>query len=122
VQALCRSRQGVVTEAWSDDAGRTWTPMKPTALPNPSAGIDALKLADGRYLLVYNPTSRGRDQLELAVSDDGIAWRRGVVLEASPGEYSYPALIQARDGRVHVTYTWHRERIRHVVIDPAALR
>jgi predicted neuraminidase len=121
VQALCRSRQGVITESWSDDTGRSWSPMKATALPNPSAGIDALRLADGRFLLVYNPSASGRDKLDVAVSTDGSAWRRAVGLEDSPGEYSYPAMIQARDGRVHVTYTWRRERIRHVVIDPSAL-
>ena len=121
LQVLCRSRQGVVTEAWSEDGGATWGAMAGTALPNPSAGIDALRLADGRFLLVYNPKASGRERLEVAVSDDGEAWRRAVSLEDSPGEYSYPAVIQARDGRVHVTYTWKRERIRHVVLDPASL-
>jgi predicted neuraminidase len=121
VQALCRSRQGMITQAWSEDAGRTWTPMKATPLPNPSAGIDALRLADGRFLLAYNPSVSGREKLDVALSVDGVAWRRAVALEDAPGEYSYPALIQARDGRVHVTYTWRRQRIRHVVIDPAAL-
>jgi predicted neuraminidase len=95
--------------------------MAATALPNPSAGIDAVRLRDGRFLLVYNPTTSGRDRLEVAVSADGKTWRRAVILEDSPGEYSYPAAIQARDGRVHVTYTWKRERIKHVVLDPAAI-
>ena len=121
LQALCRSRQKVVTELWSEDGGATWGRMAATALPNPSAGIDALRLADGRFLLVYNPTASGRGRLEIGVSSDGKAWRRGVLLEDSPGEYSYPAMMQSRDGRVHVTYTWKRERIRHVVVDPAAL-
>jgi predicted neuraminidase len=44
-----------------------------------------------------------------------------LALESEPGEYSYPAVIQSSDGLVHVTYTWRRERIRHVVIDPARL-
>jgi predicted neuraminidase len=122
LQILCRSRQGVVTEAWSEDGGTTWGTMTATSLPNPSAGIDAVRLADGRFLLAYNPTTKGRGRLELAVSADGRAWRRAVVLEDAPGEYSYPATIQARDGRVHVTYTWRRERIKHVVIDPTAVR
>jgi predicted neuraminidase len=121
LQALCRSRQGVVTETWSEHGGATWSPMRATALPNPSAGIDAVRLADGRFLLAYNPTRAGRDRLEIAVSSDGLAWRRAVVLEDSPGEHSYPAMIQARDGRVHVTYTWRRERIKHVVVAPAAI-
>ncbi len=122
LQALCRSRQKVVTEAWSEDGGTTWGRMTATALPNPSAGIDALRLADSRFLLVYNPTTTGRDRLEVAVSADGKAWRRGVVLEASPGEHSYPAMIQSRDGLVHVTYTWKRERIKHVILAPAAIQ
>jgi len=121
LQILCRSRQGVVTEAWSQDGGATWRKMAATSLPNPSAGIDAVRLADGRFLLVYNPTTKGRDRLEVAVSSDGKAWRRAAVLEAGPGEHSYPAMVQARDGRVHVTYTWRRERIRHATIDPAAV-
>lgn len=118
LQILCRSRQSVVTEAWSDDAGRSWRAMTATALANPSAGIDAVRLADGRFLLVYNPTATGRSRLEVAASRDGKSWRRAVVLEDAAGEYSYPAIVQARDGRVHVTYTWRRERIRHVVVDP----
>ena len=122
LQALCRSRQKVITQIWSEDGGLTWGRMTATALPNPSAGIDSLRLADGRFLLVFNPTTSGRDRLEVAVSGDGSAWRRAVLLEDSPGEYSYPAAIQARDGRVHVTYTWRRERIKHVVLDPSAIK
>jgi predicted neuraminidase len=121
LQILCRSRQGVITEAWSEDAGRSWSRMTATTLPNPSAGIDSVRLADGRFLLAYNPTREGREKLEVAVSADGKAWHRGVGLEDAPGEYSYPALIQSRDGRVHLTYTWKRRRIKHVVVDPARL-
>jgi predicted neuraminidase len=121
LQALCRSRQKVVTVLWSEDGGATWGRMSAAALPNPSAGIDALRLADGRFLLVHNPTTSGRERLEIAASADGKAWRRAALLEDSPGEYSYPAMIQTRDGRVHVTYTWRRERIKHVVLSPAAI-
>jgi predicted neuraminidase len=121
LQILCRSRQGVITEAWSKDGGRTWSPMTATRLPNPSAGIDAVRLADGRWLLVYNPTTRDRTMLAVAVSRDGTAWHEAVTLADSAGEYSYPAMIQTRDGLVHVTYTWNRVRIRHAVIDPARI-
>jgi predicted neuraminidase len=122
LQILCRSRQHVITEAWSTDGGHSWGRMAATALPNPNAGIDAVRLADGRFLLVYNPTTEARGQLAIAVSPDGIAWHRAVTLEDAPGEYSYPAMIQTRDGLVHVTYTWKRERIKHVVLDPARIR
>ena len=123
LQILCRSRQRVITEAWSQDGGSTWGPMTATMLPNPSAGIDAVRLADGRFLLVYNPSPTSRQKLVVALSSDGKAWRDVVVLEEEgTGEHSYPAMIQARDGAVHLTYTFRRDRIKHVVLDPAALR
>ena len=116
-QILCRTRQGVVAEAWSQDEGRTWSRLSATSLPNPSAGIDALRLKDGGFLLVYNPSDKSRSKLQIARSSDGKSWQPFVVLEdATSGEYSYPAMIQTRDGLVHVTYTWRRERIKHVVI------
>ena len=95
--------------------------MNATALPNPSAGIDAVMLKDGRALAVYNHSETARSPLNAAVSADGKTWQAALVLEDQPGEYSYPAVIQSSDGLVHVTYTWKRERIKHVVIDPAKL-
>lgn len=121
LQALGRSRQDRVFETWSEDNGKTWTPLTLTTLPNPSAGTDAVTLADGRHLIVYNDTPRGRTPLSVAVSRDGRDWKNAVVLESERGEYSYPAVIQAKDGKVHITYTWKREKIRHVVLDPAKL-
>jgi predicted neuraminidase len=121
LQALCRSRQGRITESWSTDDGKTWSEMAATALPNPNSGIDAVTLADGRHLVVYNHTPRGRSPLNVAISQDGKNWKSALTLETQPGEYSYPAVIQAADGLVHVTYTWKRQRIRHAVIDPAKL-
>jgi predicted neuraminidase len=120
--ALGRTRQGKVFTISSPDLGRTWGRMALTALPNPSSGTDAVTLADGRHVLIYNNTPKGRTPLSVAISRDGAEWRHVLDLETAPGEYSYPAVIQARDGRVHVTYTWKREKIRHVVLDPAQLR
>lgn len=122
LQAVGRTRSGRIFETWSTDQGRTWSPLALLDLPNPSSGIDAVTLRDGRQLLVYNHTASGRSPLNVAVSNDGRAWQAAAVLEDDPGqEFSYPAVIQARDGMVHITYTWHRTRIRHVVIDPARL-
>ncbi|HTM53864.1 MAG TPA: sialidase family protein [Pirellulales bacterium] len=121
LQALMRSQQRKIVESWSSDAGRTWSPMAASDLPNPDSGIDAVNLKDGRALLVYNHTPRGRTPLNIAVSSDGHAWQAALTLETEPGEYSYPAVIATRDGMVHITYTWHRRRIRHVAVDPAKL-
>jgi predicted neuraminidase len=122
LQALGRTRSGRIFETWSSDQGRTWTPISLTSLPNPNAGIDAVTLRDGRHLIVYNHTAQGRSPLNVSVSRDGVVWEAARVLESEPGEYSYPAVIQSADGHVHITYTWKRQRIKHVEIDPARLK
>jgi predicted neuraminidase len=121
LQAVGRTKQGKVFETWSDDGGKTWGQMTLTALPNPNSGIDAVTLADGRQLIVYNHTATGRSPLNVAVSEDGKTWKAAVVLESEPGEHSYPAVIQAADGTIHVTYTWKRQRVKHVALDPKKL-
>lgn len=118
LQMLCRTRQGTIGQCWSEDGGATWTPLASTDLPNPDSGIDAVTLADGRALLVYNHSQTGRTPLNLAISDDGDSWSAVALLENQPGEYSYPAIIQSADGIVHITYTWNRRRIRHVALSP----
>ncbi len=131
LEALCRTKQGSVGMTWSSDNGETWTPLAATELPNPNSGTDAVTLADGRQLIVYNhsghrPNESGKGNrfpLDVALSNDGLAWDRVVTLETEPcaAGYAYPAVIQAGDGRIHITYTWDRKRIKHVVLDPAKL-
>lgn len=120
--ALGRTRQGTLFQVGSDDLGKTWGAMSLTALPNPSSGTDAVTLKDGRHLLIYNHTAKGRSPLNLALSKDGKSWQAALVLESEPGEYSYPAIIQTRDGLVHATWTWKRQKVKHAVIDPAKLQ
>ena len=117
LQAIGRTEQKRIFSIESTDNGASWGQMSLLPLPNPNAGIDAVTLADGRHLLVYNHTEKGRTPLNVAVSADGKTWQAAALLESEPGEFSYPAVIQAADGFVHVTYTWKRQRIRHVVID-----
>jgi predicted neuraminidase len=100
------------------DAGITWTPARLTELPNPNSGIDVVHLKDGRYVMVYNHTPKGRTPLNLAVSPDGDHWTPWKTLESDPGEYSYPAMIQTSDGALHITYTWKRQKIKHVELVP----
>ncbi|MCD6200922.1 MAG: exo-alpha-sialidase [Bacteroidales bacterium] len=131
VQMLCRSKNNTVFTAWSQDMGLTWGPFLSTGLPNPNAGIDAVKLKEGKYLLVYNHIAcvpgkhwGNRNILNVAVSNDGVHWKAAVLLENDPdknSEYSYPAVIQTCNGLVHITYTWNRKQIKHVVIDPSKI-
>lgn len=129
MQVLCRTRQNVIAQSWSDDNGRTWSKMTATELPNPNSGTDAVTLNDNRQLLIYNHTTRegeepkGRNMLNLALSEDGIHWKPVLTLENEPADagYSYPAIIQTSDGMVHITYTYWRQSVKHVVIDPKKL-
>jgi sulfatase modifying factor 1 len=128
MQILCRTgKQGVISESWSSDRGKTWSAMTATSLPNPNAGTDAVTLTNGMQLLVYNHTTRetqprGREFLNVAVSKDGKEWEAALVLEnTKKSEFSYPAVIQTADDLVHITYTWKRQKVKHVVIDPSKL-
>ncbi|MCD0279002.1 exo-alpha-sialidase [Xanthomonas melonis] len=128
VQALGRSQQNRLFSTFSDDGGLHWQPMQLLDVHNPNSGTDAVMLRDGRALLVYNPAIAGKDwwegrgTLAVAVSDDGTHWQRVLTLEDSEkDEFSYPAVIQTRDGLVHISYTWKRQRIKHVVLDPTLL-
>ena len=129
LQVICRTRQDVLAESWSEDGGWTWSEMTAMALPNPNSGTDAVTLVDGRQLLVYNHSTKqgeepkGRNMLNIAVSADGNTWEPVMTLENEPIDdgYAYPAVIQSQDGLVHVTYTYDRQSVKHVVIDPEAL-
>jgi predicted neuraminidase len=93
--------------AESKDDGITWSPVRDTDLPNPGSGAEVITLADGRWLLAYNDTEKGRHSLAVALSDDeGATWKWKRHLELDTGNnYGYPSLMQARDGTIHATYS-----------------
>ena len=103
-QTLSRSRSDRITETWSEDRTKSWSRMQKTELPNPNSGIDGVTLDDWRQFLVYNHTTKGRSPLNVAQSKNGERWKQILRLEEEPGEFSYPAIIQASDeiGRAHV--------------------
>ena len=127
LKVLCRSQHGRLATSESSDGGQTWSKVTLTDLPNNNSGTDAVTVSlpgkKGRvaHLLVYNPTATPlgehrapRTPLCVAISDDGEHWRHLLTLEDGPiSEYSYPAIIQGRDGTIHLIYTWRRERICH---------
>ena len=119
LQAVGRTKQERIFEIWSADDGKTWGKMTLASLPNPNSGTDAVTLKDGRQLLVYNHSTKGRSPLNVAISKDGREWRPLLTLEDEPEkQFSYPAVIQTSDGLVHITYTWKREKIKHAVVKP----
>lgn len=119
IQILCRTKYGRVVESWSENNGSSWSKLKLTPLPNPNSSVDGVMLIEGSALIVYNHSATDKNSLHVAMSQDGSRWQAAMVIANEPGqELSYPAVIQTSDGLVHVTYTWNRRQIRHVVIDP----
>lgn len=93
----------------SADDGETWSAVTSSELPNPGAGIEAIRLESGHWALIYNDTQTGRHSLAVALSDDEGAtwkWTRHVARGAAgSGSFHYPSILQATDGAIHVTYT-----------------
>ena len=129
LQILARSRDRAILESWSKDGGKTWSPLAKTSLPNNNSGTDAVTMKDGRHVLVYNHVlppgelAKGpRTPLNLSVSKDGKNWYAALILEDSPiSQYSYPSVIQSKDGMLHIVYTWRRQKIKYVKVDPGKL-
>lgn len=121
LQILARSRDSSLMQSFSTDFGTTWGKLTKTNLPNPNSGTDAVTLKNGWHVLVYNPTlpgEHGRAKLNIAISKDGLHWSDTLILEnEEEGEFSYPAIIEARDKKIHVVYTYNRINIKHVVLE-----
>jgi predicted neuraminidase len=110
---------GIIARSDSRDGGLTWSEAVPSGLPNPSGGIEAIRLASGRLAMVYNNhTGRERDRLAISISDDGgRSWPWTRQIADAPGQrFDYPSIIQARDGRLHVTFSDNLKTVRHVVL------
>jgi predicted neuraminidase len=130
LQILARTRNRALVESWSQDNGESWSPLALTTLPNNNSGTDALTMKNGQHVLVYNHVlppgdlAKGaRTPLNVSISKDGKNWSAALILEDSPiSQYSYPAVMQTADGMLHFIYTWRREKIKHVVVDPSKLK
>jgi len=108
-----------VARSVSHDRGRTWEEAVNTEIPNPGAAIDMVKLQDGRLVLAFNNSWKSRNPLTLALSEDeGESWSYKRDLVTGEGSFAYPAIIQDRDGLLHVTYTDNRIHIGHIVLEP----
>jgi len=124
IQMLCRSKHDRLVTSWSEDVGASWSDMEMTEIVNSNSGVDAISLTPDSFLLVNNPLPRGanwyngRNMLDVEYSTDGIQWEKLLDLEnQEKGEFSYPAIIQTSDDKVHIVYTYDREYIKHVSFD-----
>ena len=117
---------GHVRYAESTDEGVTWGPVLVSDLPNPGSGLDGVRLQSGRWLLVHNDAREGRGRLAVSMSDDeGSTWKWKRLLEdLSEGSAHYPCVMQARDGRIHVVYSYfvkEGKSMKHTVFSEAWL-
>lgn len=127
--SLIQKRELFIWQSVSRDSGRTWSRAEPTSLPNPDARVEVVKGKSGHVVLVFNNAHRGRDNLSVALSeDDGQTWGWIRSLEDKsvpgylPGEYSYPCVIQTRDGLYHAAYTYRKTNIKHAVFNEAWIK
>ncbi|MBI1785031.1 exo-alpha-sialidase [Candidatus Sumerlaeota bacterium] len=100
----------------SKDEGVTWGKVYDhPQLPNPGAGLEVANLSDGRFICIYNDLADGRHSLAVSISDDegaGYKWTRHLEkTEKGEGSFSYPSIIQSRDGHLHATYSYSLERV-----------
>jgi predicted neuraminidase len=97
----------------SRDRGETWSEVTDSDLPNPGSGAEIISLRNGHWALISNDTERGRHSLAVQISDDeGRTWKWKRHLEfdepgPEAGSYHYPTIIQARDGTLHASYSYH---------------
>ena len=109
--------QGRILQSASKDGGESWSPAEVSELTSPFAGLDAVALSDGRFVVVYNSNPDARNPLSVAVSEDeGLTWSIKRDLVVGEGQFHYPAVIQDRQGQLHVTFTNNRVTIDHVVM------
>lgn len=114
---------GCIWQSTSKDGGETWSECRETRFPNPNSGLDLIRCHDGRWVLACNPLTHGRGKLSVAVSaDEGQSWSETVLEEEAGQEFSYPALLQAHDGHVHLLYTYKRQSIKHVAWGQSVIR
>jgi predicted neuraminidase len=111
---LCRSSAGSIWKSLSYNAGSSWSLCAPTRLPNPNSAVDLLRLPGGELLLAFNDSAADRHSLSVALSrDDARTWSCLARVDGGAGEYSYPSLLADGEGRIHLTYTENRYRIKH---------
>ena len=119
--------------AHSLDGGETWSDAEEADLPNPNAGISAVRMDDGSILLAANPDEGGRGNLTLFRSQKPTGpWKPVYEVDTEVREedekqmaqieYSYPWLMKTSDGMIHLFYTWNRTQIRHLRISQVALQ
>ena len=130
LQVLMRTHNARLATSFSSDNGDTWTPVTLSEVENNQSGTDAVTLKDGRHVLIYNNfatlplTKKGpRTPISIALSDDGEHWQHALTLEDSPiDQYSYPAIIEGKNGHLYCVYTWRRQRVAFKEIDLKKLK
>ena len=101
---------GRILKSTSKDDGYSWTVAEKSDIINPGTSVDAIKLKDGTWVMVYNDIESDRYSVAVSLSDDeGQTWKWTKRLErddTKKGSFSYPSVIQTKDGLIHVSYSY----------------
>ncbi len=94
----------------SHDNGESWSFAVDTEIPNPSSSLEVVVLRNGHWVMVYNDTENNRNSWAVSVSkNEGKSWEwtRHIGQSVNKSEsFSYPSLIQSKDGLLHLTYSY----------------
>lgn len=114
-------KPGRIIKSISYDNGYEWGNVEDTELLNPGTSVEAIGLENANWIMAYNDIENGRHSLAISISDnEGKTWKWTRHLEkekAGEGSFSYPSVIQTKDGLIHVTYSFHQKNnktIKHV--------
>lgn len=113
---------GRILKSTSSDDGYSWTAAEKSDIINPGTSVDAIKLKNGNWVMVYNDLESDRYSIAVSLSDDeGKTWKWTKRLERDDnkkGSFSYPSVIQTKDGMIHLTYSYrmgeNKKTIKHV--------
>lgn len=113
-----------ILTAHSEDLGQSWSGLTKTSLPNPNSGFDMFNLDDTTYMGIINDSFTDRSKLTMIISHDGgKTWKAVKTLENSAGkEFAYPFISRSNRGLFHITYTYDRRRIKHIVFNEPWLK
>ena len=99
------------------DKGTPFAGASPWIVESSATPSSRLSIQDYERLLGQELAASGVGATQIAAYVAS-ATRQLCGPERCSQEFSYPYLLQSRDGYLHLIYTWHRTRIKHIRLDP----
>lgn len=108
------NKSGYLYRSFSLDNGQTWSNPVQTNYPDATSKFCALRLQDGRYILVSNANPAKRDPLTLAISDDGLVFNKMYYVFGGH-TVDYPHVME-KDGFIYIVFDSSKQSVEVVKI------